>query len=89
MSINKMSYKGQIVIPKQLREKYGLKPECSVRITEIDGHIAIIPLLDDPIKDTRGILKKKYPEKTVTTDEMIKEYRKEEKMLESRREAKS
>lgn len=87
MSVNKMSYKGQIVIPKQLRDKYGLKPECSVRITEIDGHIAIIPLLDDPIKDTRGILKKKYPDKTVSVDEMIKEYREEEKKLETRREA--
>jgi len=82
-----MSYKGQVVIPKQLREKYGLKPEQNVRITEIDGHIAIIPLLNDPIKDTRGILKKMHPEIATSADELIKAYQEEEKSLESRREA--
>ncbi len=89
MAISKLSYKGQVVIPKQLREKYGLKPESNVRITEIDGHIVIIPIFDDPIKDTRGILKKKYPEKTLSAHEIIKEYRQEEKNLESSKEAKS
>ena len=89
MNINKISHKGQIVIPKLLREKYGLTPECKVRITEIDGHIAIIPLFEDPIKDTRGILKKKHPDKSISAIEMIKEYREEEKTLESRKEVKS
>ncbi len=87
MSINKISYKGQIVIPKQLRDKYGLKPEQNVRITEIDGHIAIIPLFEDPIKDTRGILKKTRPEIVASADELIKAYKEEETSLESRREA--
>ncbi|MEW6064818.1 AbrB family transcriptional regulator [Desulforamulus profundi] len=86
MSINKMSHKGQVVIPKHLRDKYGLKPEQNIRITEIDGHIAIIPLFDDPIKDTRGILKKTHPKITFSADELIKEYREEEKSLESHRE---
>ncbi len=89
MSVGKLSYKGQIVIPKQLREKYGLKPDSNVRITEIDGHIVVIPIFDDPIKDTRGILKKKYPEETLTAGELIKEYREEEKKLEAGKEAKS
>lgn len=75
MSIKKMSYKGQVVIPKHLRDKYGLKPDQKIRITEIDGHIAIIPLLDDPIKDTRGILKKTHPMIKSTADELIKKYR--------------
>lgn len=86
MSINKMSHKGQVVIPKHLRDKYGLKPEQNIRITEIDGHIAIIPLFDDPIKDTRGILKKTHPKINFSADELIKEYREEEKSLESHRE---
>ena len=85
MSINKMSFKGQIVIPKQLRDKFGLKPECNIKVTEIDGHIAIIPIFNDPIKDTRGVLKKRYPEKKYTTDQIIKEYREEEKSLGARR----
>jgi AbrB family looped-hinge helix DNA binding protein len=82
-----MSYKGQVVIPKQLRDKYGLKPEQNIRVTEIDGHIAIIPLFDDPIKDTRGILKKTHPTITTSAEELIKEYREEERALESQREA--
>ena len=87
MNINKISHKGQIVIPKPLREKYGLKPECKVRITEIDGHIAIIPLFDDPIKDIRGIFKKRHPDQTISANEIIKEYQEEEKALASRKEA--
>jgi len=84
MVVNKMSYKGQIFIPKNIREKYGLKPECNIRITEIDGHIALIPIFDDPVKDTKGILKKMYPDKSYSVEEIIKEYRKEEKKLELR-----
>ena len=86
MNTNKMSYKGQIVIPKHLREKYGLKPECNIRITEIDDHIALIPIFDDPIKDTRGILRKIYPEKSLSVEEIINEHREEEKKLEFHRE---
>lgn len=75
MSINKMSYKGQIVIPKELRDKYGLKPESGVIVTELDGHIALIPILDDPVKDTKGILKRLYPEKVKPLDEIMREYK--------------
>ncbi|MDF9408040.1 MAG: hypothetical protein A4E52_02293 [Pelotomaculum sp. PtaB.Bin013] len=56
MEINKISSKGQIVIPITLREKYGLKPNSLARITEIDGHIAIIPIPKDPIGSARGML---------------------------------
>jgi len=57
MDVNKISSKGQIVIPIALREKYGLKFNSLVRITEIDGHIAVIPIPKDPIKAARGMLR--------------------------------
>ena len=57
MVVTKVSLKGQIVIPKALREKYGIKPESRVLIAEINGRIAIVPLLENPVKEARGILK--------------------------------
>ena len=38
--------KGQLVIPKALRERYGILPNSSVVVTEIAGHIAILPAID-------------------------------------------
>lgn len=52
-----VSSKGQVVIPKELREKYGIGPAGKVEVTEIDNRICVIPLPGDPIKEARGILK--------------------------------
>ncbi len=57
MSVAKVSQKGQIVIPNRLRKKYGIHPKSEVLITEVNGKIVIIPLLKDPIKEARGLLK--------------------------------
>lgn len=57
MDVNKISSKGQIVIPVALREKYGLKANSSIRVLEIDGHIAVIPIPEDPIKAAKGMLR--------------------------------
>jgi AbrB family looped-hinge helix DNA binding protein len=57
MNVSKISSKGQIVIPVALRKKYGLKSNSLVRITEIDGHLAVIPIPEDPIKAARGMLR--------------------------------
>lgn len=57
MLIAKVSEKGQIVIPSALRKKYGIKPKGEVFVTEMNGKIVIVPLLRDPVKEARGILK--------------------------------
>lgn len=57
MDTNKISSKGQIVIPVALREKYGLKANSLIRVLEVDGHIAVIPIPEDPIKTARGMLR--------------------------------
>jgi len=49
--------KGQIVIPKQIREKLGIKPGGTVSIRLVDDHIEIRPLTDDPIDYLSGIFK--------------------------------
>ncbi|MCL6612574.1 MAG: AbrB/MazE/SpoVT family DNA-binding domain-containing protein [Peptococcaceae bacterium] len=55
--INKVSSKGQIVIPAHLRAKYGIKANSVVKVTEMDGHIAVVPIPEDPIKAARGMLR--------------------------------
>jgi AbrB family looped-hinge helix DNA binding protein len=57
MSVVKVSQKGQIVIPSPLRKKYGIHPQSEVLITEMNGKIVIIPMLKDPVKEARGLLK--------------------------------
>lgn len=57
MSVAKVSQKGQIVIPNRLRKKYGIHPKGEVLITEVNDKIVIIPLLREPVKEARGLLK--------------------------------
>lgn len=54
---SKVTSKGQIVIPKRLREKYGLRPSTSVRWCEQKDGILMIPETQDPIAAARGMLK--------------------------------
>ncbi|MBI5061888.1 MAG: AbrB/MazE/SpoVT family DNA-binding domain-containing protein [Candidatus Aenigmarchaeota archaeon] len=46
----KISSKGQIVIPKQLRDQMGLKPGKTVMINRIDGELIIVAKPSDPVK---------------------------------------
>ena len=54
---SKVTSKGQVVIPKKLREKYGILPATPIRWIEKDEGILIIPESEDPIKSARGMLK--------------------------------
>ncbi len=57
MSIVKTSSKGQVVIPKDIREKLGITPGKRLLFRVIENHAEITPLPDDPIKEMRGILR--------------------------------
>ena len=57
MPVVKASSKGQIVIPKEIREKLGIKPGKRILLRLVDEHAEITPLPDDPIKEMRGVLK--------------------------------
>ncbi|MDJ0818250.1 MAG: AbrB/MazE/SpoVT family DNA-binding domain-containing protein [Desulfobacterales bacterium] len=57
MSIVKTSSKGQVVIPKDIREKLGITPGKRLLFRVIENHVEITPLPDDPIKQMRGILR--------------------------------
>ena len=57
MSITQISQKGQILVPKHLRRKLGLKPGGKVHLAEEDGRLVLTPVPPDPIQAATGFLK--------------------------------
>ena len=53
---SRVTSKGQIVIPKKLREKYGIRPSSSIHWIEKEEGILMVPDSDDPITSARGML---------------------------------
>jgi len=52
-----VSRKGWVVIPSEIRERYGIHPGDKVQIVDYAGRIAIIPALTEPIREGRGLLR--------------------------------
>jgi len=50
MNVGKMSKKGQIVIPKEIREKFGIKPGDAV-IFKIQGNKVIIEKIQEKMSE--------------------------------------
>lgn len=72
-----VSSKGQIVIPKEIREALGVKPGMKVMFKVVKNHAEIIPVPADPIKSFCGVFEKG----SSLTRSLLKE-RKEEAKLE-------
>lgn len=53
---SRVTAKGQVVIPKKLREKYGIHTTTVVRWIEEDRGILMVPESEDPIVTARGML---------------------------------
>jgi AbrB family looped-hinge helix DNA binding protein len=66
-----VSEKGQVTIPKALRDRLGIRPGQALEFDEERGRlVATKALADDPFADVRGILQLDQP-----TDEFIDELR--------------
>lgn len=52
-----VSKKGWVVIPKEIREKYGIRPGDKIYIFDAGGRIAIMKAHEDPIAYGYGLLK--------------------------------
>lgn len=68
-----VSSKGWIVIPAELRRKYHIEPGGQVRIVDYGGTLALVPALEDPIREARGML----AGKTSLTRALLAERRRE------------
>jgi AbrB family looped-hinge helix DNA binding protein len=56
--ISKVTSKGQIVIPKHIRAKYGIKTSTIIRWIPRDDGLLMVPDSPDPIYKARGLFKK-------------------------------
>jgi AbrB family looped-hinge helix DNA binding protein len=52
-----ISNKGWIVIPAEFRKKYNLLPGTQVIVVDYGGVLSIVPAMQNPIKQGRGLLK--------------------------------
>lgn len=68
-----VSVKGQILLPKRLRKKYGVKPGGKVRLLEGPEGIVIRPAPQDPLEAACGFLQGDFS----LTEDLIREHRNE------------
>ncbi len=80
MITSSVSTKGQLVIPYKLRKKYGIERHSQVRWIDTGQGLMLVPLTDDPVASSRGMLKK-----TGVSTHSLLEARKEDKVLEERK----
>ena len=79
-----VSSKGQIVIPREVREKLNITKGTKLEVIEMNGEIILIRLPDDPLKSLRGMFKAKRPIR-----EMRRWVKEEDRKLTERRPSKS
>ncbi|NPV06823.1 MAG: AbrB/MazE/SpoVT family DNA-binding domain-containing protein [Anaerolineae bacterium] len=73
MAVLTVSSKGWIVIPAELRRKYGIEPGSRVRIVDYGGVLALVPVAKDPVRQGAGMLKPKHS----LTEALLAEHRAE------------
>jgi AbrB family looped-hinge helix DNA binding protein len=57
MPVVTISSKGQLVVPKEIREALGIKPKQKILLKLVEDHAEIEPLPEDPIEHLCGIFK--------------------------------
>ena len=59
MNTSILSEKGWVVIPQELRKRYGLKKGDRVHVVDYGGVISIVPASEAAIENAMGMLKDK------------------------------
>jgi antitoxin PrlF len=60
-----ISSKGQVVIPAQLREQFGLEKGTRATWSEVQGRLVLTPMTKRRLREIRGFLKPKPGEKSM------------------------
>ena len=77
----KISSKGWIVIPAELRKKYRLESGGYIKVIDYGGVLGLVPALKDPIEEGMGILKGRSSLVKALTKSRIEERSREKKRL--------
>lgn len=64
-----VSARGQMVIPVSIRKRYSIKPNTKVELIDLGKEVVIVPILEQPLAKSRGILK------DISTSDLIKSRR--------------
>lgn len=56
-----VSSKGQVVIPREIREKLRIAKGTKLELIELGGELLLVRLPDDPLSSLRGMFKAKRP----------------------------
>ena len=72
MTASIVSAKGWVVIPKELRERYGLRKGSRVRFVEYGGVLRVIPEPENPL-DAIEALYGKYADGPSLTADLLRE----------------
>jgi AbrB family looped-hinge helix DNA binding protein len=57
MGTSTVSHKGWVVIPEELRRRYGIKKGDKVHLVDYGGVISIVPASQTPVKSAKGMSK--------------------------------
>lgn len=70
----RVSPKGQIVIPKEFRDKFGIKEGEEVVVEELEEGVLVMKKTKQPVKAMRGLFKGKFKKSSV---ELARELRRD------------
>lgn len=59
MAVVTVSQKGWVVIPSELRTKYGWQTGGRVQVVDYGGVVSLVPILDNPEDEGLGALKQR------------------------------
>ena len=51
----RVSTKGQIVLPAEMRHRLGMEPGTMVEVVDAGSHLVIVPRTEDAIRELQGI----------------------------------
>ena len=80
METSVLTVKGQLLIPKRIRNKYGIKSGVKVIFEETENGVILRPMNGDYFKSFKGIMKP-----TGKLKEEMRQFREEERKLEERK----
>lgn len=81
MNIVTASSRGQIVIPKEIRNRFNIVAGKKLSITAEGDHMLLTPLPDDPVDAFCGIFKEKSSLTRALTEHRKKDKHREEKKI--------